>query len=224
MLRNGPAKGFTLIELLVVIAIIAILVAILFPVFMSAREAAKSASCANNVHQLGRVVLMYASDYNDCYGGLFSADDPFHPFGESARNTGIFRYLHNTGVLQCPSDKGKRWVDNKDHGVVVKGYYTFAWSYTVNGAAPEPLSLAARPAKLPLWVEENTDQTLTLPDRQGTTVINDFAFVDADCTAFKHNGRANVCYCDGHVGSLSGGLRGRSARWPDGTTIFYESH
>jgi prepilin-type N-terminal cleavage/methylation domain-containing protein len=58
-------RAFTLIELLVVIAIIAILAAILFPVFASAKEAAKKTQNLNNQKQIVTAMVLYANDNED---------------------------------------------------------------------------------------------------------------------------------------------------------------
>src|SRR5436190_24368478 len=62
---TGRRGGFTLVELLVVITIVAVLVGMILPALVSARDSAKRSNCANNLHQIGLALMLYAGDNNN---------------------------------------------------------------------------------------------------------------------------------------------------------------
>ncbi len=64
-LNHQPARAFTLIELLVVIAIIALLIGILLPALASARQTARTVTCASQMRQLATGWQIYADDNDD---------------------------------------------------------------------------------------------------------------------------------------------------------------
>ncbi|MBI1374392.1 MAG: prepilin-type N-terminal cleavage/methylation domain-containing protein [Phycisphaera sp.] len=62
--RRHDNRGFTIVELLVVLSIIVLLLSILLPSMRQARETARRAVCAANLHQTGMAHIAWATDHS----------------------------------------------------------------------------------------------------------------------------------------------------------------
>jgi len=205
--RRSGRGGFTLIELLVVIAVIAILAAILFPVFAQAREKARQATCQSNLKQIGNAVTMYTQDYDETMPNSGSS-------GNSGDVTGILqpytKQQFGQGIWKCPS-----------HGTLTaqSGWtssYGYNWQYLL-AAGPDyphsdyngfsnpgvPLSFLSRPTETICFMDDTAPQgnvnLWSYVVRPNDTVNND----GMGRPHFRHQGMADVLFCDGHVKAMS---------------------
>ncbi len=201
-MRRGRS-GFTLIELLVVIAIIAILAAILFPVFVAAKESARTRKCLNNMKQLGQGFCMYVNDWRRYpatapWGRLAASYDYVWNQGTYPNNMiyvkkgCLWPYVRNEQVYVCPSDKTQQRTIN--------GYHVyFGLSYSMNANFGLQMDGAARHASATvLLIDEGGGSYSRATHR--VEPISDGNFVyNPDTPSDIHQGGCNFAFSDGHA-------------------------
>jgi prepilin-type N-terminal cleavage/methylation domain-containing protein/prepilin-type processing-associated H-X9-DG protein len=251
-------RAFTLIELLVVIAIIAILAAILFPVFATARERGKQSACVSNLRQLWMANTLYAGDHDGYYVPAAphysdgpKGDDKHRWFGVKVngryepKDGPLVPYLRDGGALrECPSfrtsvgfDRGTGGYVYNDVGVgsrvarlgFVPGAYNSSISQTEIRAAAQTAMFADGALDIGKGLAE---YTFLVPAPEVAEKV--FGLPLDPSVHFRHNGRADIVFADGHVASLtmaasvagspaypSANPRARRVGWPTLDPTFY---
>jgi prepilin-type processing-associated H-X9-DG protein len=208
--RPGVRSAFTLTELLVLIVSIGILAALLFPAISRSKRRAWQIQYIGNLHQLGLGMQNFVAD-NKAYPSVFTDKNGRNPgtwIGQLER--GGFdiskpkRKFFTEGVWRCPS---ARWTGNWPANMIpiCYGYNAYGLGNLTNSFAlggryiPNPFSFA------PLSESEvvNPSDMMAMGDafHGGIFFTRETRIANSKTAYSRHQGNANVVFCDGHVDS-----------------------
>jgi len=230
MLKSNH-DGLTLIELLIVIAIIGILSALLLPAITHARARAQQIQCASNLHQLGLALQEYAAENKAYpYGQGQSLSEPgwmnvleeqmLHNGWRTGdpKNADFF----TNGVWHCPRlELPSEFKAIGVHGFCSYGYNALGISGRLGlgeflhsrGKAtipPDRESSVVNPSEMIAIGDGFCGNGSIIADGQwiiGRVAVQaetqQAAYTSTKRANDRHQGKANVVFCDGHVETLT---------------------
>jgi prepilin-type processing-associated H-X9-DG protein/prepilin-type N-terminal cleavage/methylation domain-containing protein len=205
--------AFTLVELLVVIGIIAVLIAILLPALARARAQSIGVKCLSNLRQMGQAVHAYVAEnrgvfplaYWD-YDGDGNVDVGWdYSFVDGTRVPGlIWGGSTNAAVQQCPAFDGR----SNAGGDPFTGYnYNVGFiggRYSITESAKPSVRLGQIrfPAHTAMFGDgqfsSGANKYMRSPEPDVADTSPDTTRA-AGTQGFRHQGRTNVAYADGHA-------------------------
>jgi prepilin-type processing-associated H-X9-DG protein/prepilin-type N-terminal cleavage/methylation domain-containing protein len=221
--KKRPCGAFTLIELLVVISIVGLLAAMLMPTLRQSRESARAAVCGSNLRQIGMATQMYLDDYGRYFPyysdsgadrfWYFGLESPFSPTGPPGTRhidltkAKLYPYLQKLhGIEVCPSYdyRSPKWRQKFDQITYGYGYNYYGLVTNTVGKTPSQLR---DPARIVCFADTAQINTFQTPASSSNPMLEEWYYVSYKTAEpadvhFRHNGRANVLFCDGHVESL----------------------
>jgi prepilin-type N-terminal cleavage/methylation domain-containing protein/prepilin-type processing-associated H-X9-DG protein len=223
--RQNKDSAFTLIELLVVIAIIGILAALLLVAIPQAKARAQRIQCANNLRQLGIALQGFVQE-NHVYPLVVNVEISKGSYSEHYRSWAeALSYeelampksampFFTNGVWICPS---ARWNTDEPAPNTMGTWFSYGYNFCGSSSPGNysALGLGGRnssssgPLAPPVGESEiiAPSDILAIGDGfTGNPVIDRASWSDVKHenygnTFARHQGHANVVFCDGHVES-----------------------